>query len=243
VIPSAVRGPLFSFLGTVYPKMDWAPRVLRAKATLQGIARDSVAGYLHSVSVTTTEMRERLYSPAFLRQLDGYRAIEVFRAHARRARTEDPLALVQYIDFKTYLPGDILVKVDRASMAHSLEVRVPLLDYTLVQWAAELPPHLKLRNGEGKWLFKKSLEPYVPHDTLYRPKMGFAVPLAQWFRGPLRQRVRDCLLEGALARSGLFRPESIRRLVDEHQSGVRDHSAPLWSLLMFDGFLRNTVQP
>ena len=93
---------------------------------------------------------------------------------------------MQYADFKTYLPGDILTKVDRASMANSLEVRVPLLDHTLVEWAARLPSDLKLHGREGKYVFKDALEPYVSKEILYRPKQGFAVPLATWFRGPLR---------------------------------------------------------
>jgi len=240
-ISPALRAPLFGTLGALYPKMDWAPRFLRAKATLQGLARDSLEGYLHSISTTTDAMRSGLYSPAFKRQLAGYGAIEVFRAHASRAPQDDPLAQVQYIDFKTYLPGDILVKVDRASMAHSLEVRGPLLDHELIEWAATIPSALKLHQGEGKYIFKESLEPYVPHEAMYRAKMGFAVPIAKWFRGALKQRVRSSLLEGALVRSGLFDDSAVRKLVEDHQSGVRDHSAPLWTLLMFEGFLRRTV--
>ncbi len=240
-VPAVVRRPLFRMAGAIYPKMDWAPRIFRAKATLQGLARDSLEGYLHSISCTTDAMRAGLYSPGFRRELAGYGAVEVFRQHAGRAPQDDPLAFVQYIDFKTYLPGDILVKVDRASMAHSLEVRVPMLDYQFVEWAAKVPSGLKLHNREGKYIFKQSLEPYVPHDAMYRPKMGFAVPIAHWFRGPLKERVRSSLLNGALGRSGLFDERSIRTLVDEHQSGMRDHSAPLWTLLMFEGFLRRTV--
>ena len=122
-----------------------------------------------------------------------------------RSGSEDPLSQVQYADFKTYLPGDILTKVDRASMAISLEVRVPLLDHTLVEWAARLPPLLKLRGREGKFVFKSALEPYIPLEILYRPKQGFAVPLAAWFRGPLRQRLRETLSGPALREFGFVR--------------------------------------
>jgi asparagine synthase (glutamine-hydrolysing) len=99
---------------------------------------------------------------------------------------------------------------------------------------------LKVRGNEGKWLLKKTMEPYLPQQIMYRPKMGFAVPLAQWLRGPLRERVRTALLEGSLARSTLFNPAALRHLLDAHVSGAQDHSAPLWSLLMFEAFLRGT---
>jgi asparagine synthase (glutamine-hydrolysing) len=233
-VPGALRAPVFGTLGRLYPKLDRAPRFLRAKATLEAIARDSVDGYFHGVCVTPDRVRLPLYSQSFLRELGDYRAIEVFRRHARTCPADDPLSLVQYLDFKTYLPGDILVKVDRASMAHSLEVRCPILDYTYVDWVSGLPPGLKLRQGEGKYIFKKALEPLLPHDILYRPKMGFAVPLAAWLRGPLRDRVRERLLGDRADQGGIFAPEAVATLVRQHETGARDHSAVLWALLMLD---------
>jgi asparagine synthase (glutamine-hydrolysing) len=184
-------------------------------------------------------MRDRLFTEGFRRQLQGYRASEVMRAHAANAPTDDPLSLIQYLDIKTYLPGDILTKVDRASMAHALEVRVPLLDHKLVEWISGLPPSYKLQGGEGKYLFKKALEPHLPREILYRNKMGFATPLARWFRGPLRQRVRSAILGPTLAATGIFNAAYLREMVDQHESGRRDYSAPIWSLLMLEAFLRN----
>src|SRR5699024_11023095 len=134
--------------GELYPKADWAPRALRAKTTLQALARDDVAAYYHSVSTTSPVLRAQLYSSTFQRELQGFSVLDLFRAHAERAPTDHPLGLAQYLDFKTWLPGDILTKVDRASMAHSLEVRVPVLDQRLVAWASGLEPDLKLRGGE-----------------------------------------------------------------------------------------------
>ncbi|MCK6409581.1 MAG: asparagine synthase C-terminal domain-containing protein, partial [Thauera sp.] len=151
------------------------------------------------------------------------------------------LALIQYLDLKTYLVGDINTKVDRASMAHSLEVREPLMDHKLVEWLATLPSGLKIQGNEGKYLFKKAMEPHLPNDVLYRPKMGFAVPLERWFRGPLKQRVRDAVLGHTLAATGIFERSYLEHLVDAHQSGARDYSAPLWTLLMFEAFIRNTA--
>jgi asparagine synthase (glutamine-hydrolysing) len=235
LLPLRLRRPLFGTLGRLYPKIDWAPKFLRAKSTLESIGRDSLEGYFHSVSVMPDRVRLPLYEADFLAELGGYRAVEVFRRHAARAGTSDALSLIQYVDFKTYLPGDILVKVDRAAMAHSLEVRVPILDHTLIEWAATLPSSLKLRDGEGKYVFKKALEADLPDEILYRPKMGFGVPIAAWFRGPLRERVRELVLGSGLAATGIFRRAALEKLVREHESGARDHSAALWALMMFEG--------
>jgi asparagine synthase (glutamine-hydrolysing) len=237
-VPQAIRGPLFGFLGSVYPKMDWAPRPLRAKSTFQALAKDSVAGYFHSVAVVPDGLRQRLYSSDMIQELRGYHAAEVLRHHMQNAPTDHYLDRVQYADMKTYLPGDILTKVDRASMAHSLEVRVPILDHQFVEWAAGLSAELKLRSGEGKYLFKKASARLVPREVLYREKMGFAVPLASWFRGPLRDRTRVALTGCDLAKSGLVDVKAVELMFNQHVSGVRDHSAGLWSLIMFESFLR-----
>jgi asparagine synthase (glutamine-hydrolysing) len=238
LIPGTLRRAFFGLLGATYPKLDWAPRPLRAKTTLQELARDTIEAYFSSVSVCSNELRRRLFSRSLIGELQGYNAAAVLRSHMMRCKSEDPLSQVQYADFKTYLPGDILTKVDRASMAHSLEVRVPLLDHTLVEWAARLPSCLKLHGREGKYVLKAALEPHVRKDILYRPKQGFAVPLAAWFRGPLRQRLRDTLGGPVLRDSGFFNVATVRSLLDEHQAGERDHSAALWSLLMMESFLR-----
>ena len=240
-LPAGLRRPLFGMLGRVYPKADWAPRVLRAKTTFEGMARSSVQAYFHSMSILRGPMRDQLFSPALKKALGGYDALDVFERHAAKAGTDDPLALIQYLDLKTYLVGDINTKVDRASMAHSLEVREPLMDHLLVEWLATLPSSLKVRGQEGKYLLKKAMEPALPHDILYRPKMGFAVPLARWFRGPLRERVRAAVLGDRLLSTGWFNEGYLRHLVEAHQSGARDYSSPLWTLLMFEAFLRSSI--
>jgi asparagine synthase (glutamine-hydrolysing) len=189
----SVRRPVFGLLGRAYPKADWAPRALRAKSTFQALARDSVGAYFHSVSILRDEMRSELFSNVFKAKLRGYNAIEVFRRHANRAGTDDPLALVQYLDLKTYLVGDINPQVDRASMAHSLEVREPLMDHPLVS-GSPVAIVTKLRGSAGKHLPKAAMEPHLPSDLLHRPKQGFAVPLAQWFRAVAAAREADAVL-------------------------------------------------
>ncbi len=237
-LPAALRQPLFGFLGRVYPKADWAPRMFRAKTTFQGMARSAVEAYFHSMCFVREPLRSQLFTRRFQAELGGYSAQQVFERHAARAQTDDPLALIQYIDTHTYLVGDINTKVDRASMAHSLEVREPLMDHELVEWVATLPSALKLQGSNGKMFFKKSMEPLLPDDVLYRPKMGFSVPLARWFRGPLRERVRASLLHGPMLETGWFERDTLARIVEQHETGAADHSTPLWTLLMFDAFLR-----
>jgi asparagine synthase (glutamine-hydrolysing) len=116
------------------------------------------------------------------------------------------------------------------------------MDHPLVEWLATLPTSFKMRGSEGKYLLKKTMEGHLPHDIMYRPKMGFAVPLARWLRGPLRQRVRDTLIDGRIVQTGWFDPAAIRRVVEQNESGARDHSTPIWVLLMFDAFLKNVVE-
>lgn len=237
-LPATLRKPVFGALGRLYPKADWAPRVLRAKTTFEALARDTVEGYFHGVSIMPDRIRAQLFSDSFRRELAGYSAIEVFRQHAANAPTDDPLSLIQYLDFKTWLPGDILTKVDRASMAHSLEVRVPLLDHTFVEWASSLAPDIKLGGGEGKYIFKKSLEPHLSQEVLYRAKKGFSIPLAAWLRGPLREQLRAAALSPLLLDTGMFNRAFLQQMVDQHIAGSKDYSAPLWSVLMFSTFLR-----
>jgi asparagine synthase (glutamine-hydrolysing) len=241
-LPFGIRRPLFGTLAKLYPKADWAPRVFRAKTTFEGIARSSVEAYFHTMSVIRDPLRTNMYSKSFKASLGGYRAIDIFDRHVAKANTDDPLALIQYLDLHTYLVGDINTKVDRASMAHSLEVREPLMDHVLVEWLATLPSSMKIGNRESKYLLKKAMEPLLPNDVLYRPKMGFSVPLARWFRGPLRERAHGTLLSPRVLESGWFDPDYIRQMLQQHESGARDHSTPIWALLMFDAFLRRVVE-
>ena len=238
-LPKYIRYPLFGILGKVYPRTRWAPRYLRAKSTFESLSRNNIEGYLNIISYLGRDTRRKMFSSKLKRDLQGYDSVEVFKRYLESAPTDQALSLVQYLDLKTYLPGDILTKVDRASMAHALEVRVPVLDHLLVDWVSGLPPALKLKNGEGKYIFKKSLQPFLPKEILYRRKMGFAVPLVNWFRDSLAQKVRDGILGNHISDSGMFNTSYLKAIVTEHQSGKYNHSSSIWALLMFEAFLRN----
>lgn len=235
LLPDALRRPIFGMLGAVYPKLDRAPRWMRAKTFFNELAMDSAEAYCNSVSVLSASLRQRLYSRSFRRDLQGYRASDSLRHHMKDAETDNPLLQAQYADMKMWLAGDILVKVDRTSMAVSLEVRAPLLDHRMIEWAAHLPADLKIRNGKGKYILKQALEPLVPNDLLHRRKQGFSSPLTAWFRGPLAERMEQAARH--LGKSGYFDGQKISEIVAAHRSGRSDHGPVLWSLLMLDNFL------
>lgn len=234
LLPQTVRGPVFGGLAAVYPKADWAPRPFRAKTTLLALAGSDEHGYARALSITPPEVRETIYTDEFRRQRGDHRAEEELAALMRAAPGRSALDRAQYADLKFWLPGDILTKVDRASMAVSLEAREPLLDHRLIEFAAALPERLRLRGGQGKWLLKRTMRRYLPDDVLYRPKQGFVTPIAQWFRGPLAGAARNIGASSSLARTGWFDPQRLRQLADAHVSGRSDNSRLLWQLLMLD---------
>jgi len=232
-LPAAVRQPVFRLLGSLYPKADNLPQVFRGKAFLSNVARTPWEAYLHSVSGISEVDKNALLSADVRRSLGAYRTAELFEEIYRAADGPDSLARIQYIDFKTYLPDDILTKVDRASMAHSLEVRCPFLDHRLVEYVAGLPSSFKLRGTRGKVLLKEAMRRLLPAEILERGKMGFAMPVGDWLRGPLRPLVEEYVL-GSARLHDLFEPAAVERLCRQHASGLRDRSMELWALLIFN---------
>lgn len=173
------------------------------------------------------------YAPRALAR-DPFAIVSSFRG---QAAARDGLDAASYQYARLYLTADVLVKVDRASMANSLEVRAPLLDTRLVEFAAALPSQLKLRGRTTKYLLKKAVAPWLPRSIVERPKKGFGVPIAEWLRGPLRSLARDLLAPSRLAREGYFDPEAVTALLDAHERGDADNRKPLWTLLAFQLWL------
>ncbi|HXJ38273.1 MAG TPA: asparagine synthase C-terminal domain-containing protein, partial [Bryobacteraceae bacterium] len=194
------------------------------------LARSPLEGYFNTMSSCPPNMKHNLLSGDVLRALNGYDSIEVLRHHYDRADTTDPLSRIQYVDIKTYLVDDILVKVDRASMANSLEVRCPLLDHRLMELIAAIPSGLKLHGGRGKYIFKRALEPVLPASILNRRKWGFGVPLATWFRSDLKDFAYQAIFTTP---DSYLNYSFLAQCWNQHQRGQRDWSSLLWQALMF----------
>jgi asparagine synthase (glutamine-hydrolysing) len=236
LLPTRLRRGAVGALARAYPKLDRAPRWLRAKTTLTEISLDSALGYYGTVCRLAEERRRILFSPAQRAAVAGHEPAARFAALMAECDPEDPLLQAQYADLQTYLPGDILTKVDRTSMAVSLEVRPPLLDPELVSWGLALPAAAKLRGGVGKRVLREVAAPLLPTALLQRRKRGFATELSGQFRAAAPQ-IRARLTGGPMAESGLFDPRALGALVDQHSKGNFDHAQALWNLLVVEGFL------
>lgn len=235
-LPPAVRRNLLGNLARAYPKMDRAPRWLRAKTTLTELSLDSAAGYYRTVAKIGDERRLALLSPAWRSTLDGHDPGARIASLIAECDPDEPLLAAQYADLHTYLPGDILVKTDRASMAVSLELRPPILDHDLVAWGMALPAGLKLRGGVGKHVLREAMAPHLPSDLLSARKRGFAASIGGQFRARAEE-VRARLTGETLLDSGILDRAALVRLVEEHTSGGSDHSQAIWQLLVLEGFL------
>ena len=234
LIPAFLRRGALGPLSHVWPQMDWAPRPLRARATLASLSKSGAEGYAEAVGVTGPAQRARLFNDAALRGLGDHVAEARYWKAMAEAPAREPLDRAQYADLRIWLPGDILTKTDRMSMAVSLEAREPLLDYRLVEFAASLPAAMRVRGGTGKAILKRAMEAYLPHDILYRPKMGFVTPVSHWFRGALAPQAKALTTSSTLARAGWFDMAEIERIVAAHQSGRRDHGRLIWQFFMLE---------
>lgn len=230
LLPGWFRRRVVGLGARYYPKFDYLPRVFRAKATLAGISSELADAYFSAMTSLRDEALRAALSPEMNRALGDYSPRAAYRERFQPYAHLPALQQMQAVDFETYLPGDILVKVDRATMAHSLESRAPWLDYRLAELAGRLPVDYLLKGGVGKRIFKEAVRPYLPAQLPARTKMGFVAPLGQWFRGSLKP-----LFEAAVLRSQMEEYVSlgeVRRIWAEHQAGLRNHRVTLWNLLM-----------
>lgn len=234
LFPSVVRKTLFRIGARYYPRFEYMPRLFRARATLNLLSRELPGAYFTHMSAFRDDPAEELLGAGLRRELAGYSSRESFCRRFEPYRHLPPLMQMQAVDLETYLPGDILVKVDRASMAYALEIRSPWLDFRLAELAGLMPADWKLTHGIGKFAFKEAVRPYVPAEIIDRTKMGFAVPLGAWLRTSLVP-VFDRLV---------FRPDMqdllslplVRQMSNEHRSGRRNHGPKLWNILMFSAW-------
>jgi asparagine synthase (glutamine-hydrolysing) len=217
------------------------PHGARGRNFLRHVARDDQGRYLDAVGFFTADEKPALLSLEVRRKIDGLPAEERLAAHFERYGALPWASQMMRFDSETYLPEDVLTKVDRMSMAHSLETRVPLLDNQVMQFAAALPAVFKIKNGRRKHILKEVAATLLPRDILERRKQGFGVPLRVWFRDDLRDLTQDLLLSPRARQRGYFVPSTIERVVREHMAGTRNHDFRLWQLLMFEMWHRHVV--
>jgi asparagine synthase (glutamine-hydrolysing) len=240
--PCPLRAALFGPLGALYPKLDWAPQSLRAKTTLQALAGSSAQGYAAAAAINLPSRIRLMLNADFHRTLGGYRPESIVAEAMEMSGTDDPLSRAQFSDLMTWLPGRMLTKVDRTSMAHGLEVRPPLLDHKIVEWAGALPPGYKLEGRIGKRILKDAFAPRLGADFIARKKQGFAPPLSAWMRRTHRNPSLRLNASRHWRESGIFDEKSVEAMARQHQNGSADCAQELWSVVMFDAFLRNSTR-
>ena len=235
-VPRTVREGLMDPLSRRLPHGAWG------RNYLHNVSLDPISRYLDTVSVFTGLNKSSLYTTDFSNQLrDSSQLNSYFQELSHNVKTNAPLDSLLYIDSKTYLPGDILTKVDRMSMAVSLEARVPLLDHKLIEFVTRIPAAIKMAGIETKHLFKRAVTDLVPPEILNRPKQGFGIPIQHWINRQLRERIRDTLNNPRTLQRGYVSREYVELLLDEHERGRRDHAMALWSLLMLELWHRQYV--
>jgi asparagine synthase (glutamine-hydrolysing) len=235
-IPRSVRRSLLAGVAHRLPHGAWG------RNYLHNVSLDPIDRYIDSVSFFNSVQKRSLYSPALRAQLGNTQGVaSELRASLSQVKTKEALDRLLYLDSKTYLPGDILTKVDRMTMAVSLEARAPLLDQEVIDFATRVPASMKLRGFETKHILKRAVRGLVPDTILDRPKQGFGIPIQQWINGQLRDRIRSTLTETRTEARGYFEPRYVTVLMDEHERGRRDHSSALWALFMLELWHRTFV--
>ncbi len=233
-LPLGLRRPVFGMLGEIYPKLDWAPQPLRFKTTFQALGEDRLSAYARAVSAVLPDRARAMLSGDFHGALDGYDPVSLIAG--RTDAGLDPVSSAQAIDLDTWLPGRMLTKVDRASMAHGLEVRAPFLDHRLAEWAFKLPANFRATPAAGKRILKAALAGRVDDDILHAQKRGFAPPVEGWLRdpaGPIRR-----LADGRRWRdSGVLDADAVERMIAKHATGAANYAQEIWTVIMFDAFL------
>ena len=232
-ISQPLRSLVFSLLGEIYPRSSRLPKPLRLKTILKNLAVSDAKAFYQDLVWLPPEIRKAIYTDQFLRELSGFTPYEVVHPLYTQAQHLDPVSRCQYVDLHLYLPEDVLVKVDRMSMAVALEVRAPLLDHRIVEFAASLPLALKLQGQRGKVLLREAVKRYLPREIVNRPKQGFSVPEAEWLRGKLRPLVEDVLKDQSSVLWNYLDLTCVRNIWERHLSGRENHSVFFWAVMMF----------
>ena len=242
-LPTVVRGPVFGSLGALWPASARLPRPLRLKTVFENLAVSDAEAFYHDLIWLREDTRAGLYSADFTRQLQGFTPFESVYPHYAGNDAQDALARAQAADIQFYMTDNVLAKVDRMSMAHSLEVRSPLLDHSILEFAAKLPTGLKMDLRHGKLPLRRLASSRLPRDIVAAPKRGFSPPAASWLRRELRPFTQDLIFNRNSLLASVLDTSSLRVLWDEHQRGSRDNSVPLWGLMMLALWERTNTSP
>lgn len=242
-LPAMIRTPAFGLMGGIWPASAALPKPLRLKTIFENLAVGDAEAFYRDLIWLRPETRCLLYSPGFLETLRGFTPMETMAPYYRHSDAPDALGCSQDTDIHFYMTDDVMVKVDRMSMAHSLEVRAPLLDYRVLEFAARLPSALKINCREGKLPLRRLAAKRLPEEISKLPKRGFSIPAAQWLRGELRPLVEESLSSAHRLPAEPLQPNYLKRVWREHLSGARDHSVFLWGLMMLGMWQKVTAKP
>lgn len=238
LLPKSLSKVIFGALANYYPNLPWAPKFFRAKSTFNALKNDSMTNFHQAMSINSTEITEQLFTKDFKAKCNGYNSSNIFHELAEHSELKDPIKKAQYIDFKTYLPSNILTKVDRTSMANSVEVRVPFLDHRLVQSVVGLNTSANIKSNRSKLMLRKLVAEFLPKSILYKKKKSFTSPMDEWFRMATVDNVKKLFDLDRLESSGIFNTAYIEKLIDDHQQGKHNLGMTLWSIVVFSAFLK-----
>jgi asparagine synthase (glutamine-hydrolysing) len=244
LLPARLRQEMLpAFMARVSPRPTKKGIINKAKRFIEGGALPPSLQHTRWMTFMNDQDKATLYRPEFRSTLNGFTAASILEDYFQQVTQLDCLAQQQYVDIKTYLADNILTKVDRMSMAVSVEVRVPLLDHRLVEFALSLPPHLKLKRGQTKIILRRAMANRLPAAVLNKAKQGFSIPLKDWLRGPLRPLMLDLLSVDTIRRRGYFQPACISRWISEHLAGQANHSHRLWALMVLELWRQKVFVP
>jgi asparagine synthase (glutamine-hydrolysing) len=240
-LPGPLRAAIIAAGSRMPPRGKQSSTFNRVRRLATSLSLDPVARYARNMSYFNAVERELLYTDDYKQVIGDSLAPEVIAGPWAEATGAAPIDVMLEVDIETYLPGDLLVKMDIATMAHSLEARSPFLDHELMEFAATLPPDLKLRRLEKKYILREALREWLPPEVLDRPKMGFGVPIVDWFRHDLREYVEDVLMDREARARGYFQEGYVRSLLDRHTRGAEDNAYKIWALLMLEMWHRTFI--
>jgi asparagine synthase (glutamine-hydrolysing) len=238
-IPMTMKRDILPPLLRMTAQFHWKEKTLnRLAAFIESISSNQVRNYAEQVKIFNAEEKENLYSPQFIQEVRESDSVEYLLGKFEEAGTNNLIDQLLYLDINTYLPEDLLVKMDIATMANSLEARVPFLDHQFMEFIATIPSHLKLKRTVTKYILKQAFSDFLPQPILTRGKMGFGVPVSRWFRNELKDYVYEILLDSRTLNRGYFRRDGIERLLNDHTAARYDHSSKIWALLFLEIWFR-----